>query len=101
MAAQSDRCHCQRRAVRTGASGSNAAQASAGRPVRIAIERASLNAGQHKSHGRLDAGNYVVVSVADRGPGIGEAAKQKLFDPFFSTKPGGTELGLSTPWEIV
>jgi len=36
----------------------------------------------------------VVVTVADTGPGIAEAHLAKIFDPLFTTKPGGTGLGL-------
>jgi signal transduction histidine kinase len=35
------------------------------------------------------------VSVSDTGPGISDAIKGRLFDPFFSTKQSGMGLGLS------
>ena len=43
------------------------------------------------------AGKNTWFSVADDGPGIDPALRQKVFDPFFSTKPvgRGTGLGLS------
>jgi signal transduction histidine kinase len=40
-------------------------------------------------------GGQVVVEVADTGPGIPEEYRAKLFQPFFSRKPGGTGLGLA------
>ena len=40
------------------------------------------------------------VSVADCGPGIAPEAAKKLFVPFFSTRPGGTGLGLSVARHI-
>lgn len=44
-------------------------------------------------------GNYVEVTIADRGPGIPPEARAKVFDPYFSTKPRadrkGTGLGLT------
>lgn len=79
----------------------NAAHASGGRPVDIEATRHVLDAEHQLSHGSLDAGRYVVVSVTDRGPGIPAAASARLFEPFFTTKRGGTGLGLSTAWEIV
>jgi PAS domain S-box-containing protein len=44
-----------------------------------------------------DAGDYVAISVEDRGTGIAPDILSKIFDPFFTTKPvgKGTGLGLS------
>lgn len=39
-------------------------------------------------------GSVVVLDVEDGGPGIPEARRAELFEPFFSTKPEGTGLGL-------
>lgn len=36
----------------------------------------------------------VEVAVEDTGPGIGDEEISRIFDPFFSTKAGGTGLGL-------
>jgi len=35
------------------------------------------------------------VTVRDNGPGLSEEQKNKVFDPFFSTKPKGTGLGMA------
>jgi signal transduction histidine kinase len=41
------------------------------------------------------------VAVKDNGPGIPDETKDKIFDPFYSTKDGGTGLGLSISRKIV
>jgi two-component system nitrogen regulation sensor histidine kinase NtrY len=45
-------------------------------------------------------GDFVVISVADNGPGLSEAVKDKLFLPFFTTKPGGSGVGLSLARQV-
>jgi two-component system nitrogen regulation sensor histidine kinase NtrY len=41
------------------------------------------------------AGDWVQITIADTGPGMTEAELQRAFDDFYSTKPGGSGLGLS------
>ena len=43
----------------------------------------------------------IVLSVSDEGQGISEDDLGHIFDPFFSTKKGGTGLGLSVAHQIV
>jgi signal transduction histidine kinase len=49
------------------------------------------------------AGGEVLISVKDNGNGIPDSIKEKIFQPFFTTKPTGkgTGLGLSLAYDIV
>lgn len=42
-----------------------------------------------------------MVSVSDTGPGVDETARQRLFQPFVTTKPAGMGVGLSISRTIV
>jgi two-component system, NtrC family, sensor kinase len=43
------------------------------------------------------------VKISDNGPGIPDSIKDKIFQPFFTTKPTGqgTGLGLSLSYDII
>ena len=48
-------------------------------------------------------GGAIQISISDNGPGIPDTIKEKIFQPFFTTKPtgSGTGLGLSLSYDIV
>lgn len=46
-------------------------------------------------------GDRVNLSVTDTGPGISKAQMARLFEPFATTKPGGTGLGLAFVQQVV
>ena len=47
------------------------------------------------------SGEHVVVTVRDTGPGAEPQTLRRMFDPYFSTAPGGTGLGLPITRRIV
>lgn len=81
---------------------SNAASADVeGKPIRLELSLCDLQAPRKLSHSTLDAGQYAIITVIDEGKGISSTALPRIFQPFFTTRPAGTGLGLSTAWEIV
>ena len=56
--------------------------------------------------GRLEVrtrrlGDQVAVDLIDTGQGMDQRTLQRIFEPFFSTKQGGTGLGLPTARKII
>ncbi|MFT7282333.1 MAG: two-component system NtrC family sensor kinase, partial [Cyclobacteriaceae bacterium] len=51
----------------------------------------------------LTANGQLQIAIIDNGPGIPDSIKDKIFQPFFTTKPTGegTGLGLSMSYDIV
>lgn len=44
---------------------------------------------------------HVRVEIADTGAGIPEEIREKVFDPYFTTKPSGTGVGLALAYRIL
>ena len=69
-----------------------------GGTVRVSARNVELG----ERHGAfLPAGRYVKIAITDRGGGIDEELATKIFDPYFTTKPTGSGLGLSISYSIV
>ncbi|MBI5905599.1 MAG: PAS domain S-box protein [Deltaproteobacteria bacterium] len=49
----------------------------------------------------LEPGPFVLVSVEDTGVGIPKESIHKIFDPFYTTKAGGSGLGLATAYSVL
>ncbi|MCA9687156.1 MAG: hypothetical protein KC457_33665, partial [Myxococcales bacterium] len=49
----------------------------------------------------LEPGPYVWLAVQDNGPGIAPEIRERIFEPFFSTKPMGTGLGMAICHSLV
>jgi nitrogen fixation/metabolism regulation signal transduction histidine kinase len=50
---------------------------------------------------RLDGRGKILLQVKDNGPGIPEENLEKIFIPFYSTKEGGSGIGLSLSRQIM
>ncbi len=71
--------------------------------LRLETSNVDLDAEYALVHPHTEPGPYACISVMDSGTGIDEATRQRMFEPYFTTKgPGqGTGLGLSTVYGIV
>lgn len=49
----------------------------------------------------LTPGDYIRIGIRDEGVGIPEKYLKRIFDPYFTTKPKGTGLGLATAYSII
>ncbi len=84
----------------------NASEALGERGGRVVVRTGMIDCdeaylgGCHSGQG-LRAGRHVFVEVEDSGCGLNEAARVRLFDPFFSTKFTGRGLGLAAVLGIV
>lgn len=81
----------------------NAAQsmAPAGGTVRLTVDALQVGTPRSLTHGTLKPGRYVHFDVVDEGIGMDAETLRSIFNPFFTTRPGGTGLGLATVREIV
>ena len=63
----------------------------------IEVGNAVLDRDYARKHSEVSPGQYVMLAVTDTGSGMSPEVLEKVFEPFFSTKPEGkgTGLGLS------
>ncbi|HBG08326.1 MAG TPA: hybrid sensor histidine kinase/response regulator [Geobacter sp.] len=66
----------------------------------LSIKGENVTLGDHNG-ASLAAGDYVRLSFSDQGAGIAPEDQQRIFDPYFTTKAGGTGLGLASVHSIV
>jgi len=70
-------------------------------PLRRAFANLLRNASEAmQSQGAIDInvtgdGSGIAVTIADHGPGIPDDLRQRVFEPYFTTKADGTGLGLA------
>ena len=66
----------------------------------LRTEAATLEGGDGERYG-VTAGKYVKLTISDTGTGIQSEARERLFEPFFSTKGAGRGMGLAAAAGIV
>lgn len=80
----------------------NAYQAAAelDRKAKVKISAKQITVSDREVEG-LRGGSYVKISVADNGGGVSESVRDKIFEPYFSTRGKGRGLGLATSFSII
>ena len=60
----------------------------------IAVAFGSMSISEETASSIRAPGEYVTISVSDQGSGMSAATKERLFEPYFTTKPEGKGTGL-------
>jgi signal transduction histidine kinase len=86
--------------------GVNAATAAGGAlaksgEIRIRVRRIDFDQIPPECAERLIRGNYILVEVADTGCGMDKETRERMFEPFYSTKFAGRGLSLAAVLGIV
>ncbi len=65
------------------------------------VKRLEIRSAERRSRGSEEVRALHMLSVCDDGPGIDGEVRQKIFEPFFSTRKGGFGLGLAVVHRII
>ncbi len=72
-----------------------------GGTLMVYAENLSVGRETPGSSHQLKEGKYVRISIKDTGCGIPEELLTKIFDPYFTTKPKGSGIGLATAYSVI
>ncbi len=67
----------------------------------IHVENTTLHTQPNRPTISLPPGDYVKISFTDQGIGISEQELPNIFDPYYTTKPGASGLGLAAAHSII
>jgi two-component system cell cycle sensor histidine kinase/response regulator CckA len=72
-----------------------------GGTLTIQTSSSALNANDISQRSGKLGEKQVTISVTDTGTGMTQAVKDRVFEPFFSTKDDGSGMGLSTAYGVI
>ncbi len=73
----------------------------AGGTLYVSCDNFSHAAGPTPAVPDLSPGDYIRIRMRDEGVGIPEGCLKQIFDPYFTTKPKGSGLGLATTYSVI
>ena len=69
--------------------------------IRVAVHKKDVDDKYAMRHPGLKVGQYVQLTVEDDGKGLDRESKEKIFEPFYSTKLQGRGLGMAASYGII
>lgn len=69
--------------------------------IQVALQKKDVDDKYAMQHSGLKVGQYVLLTVEDDGKGLDREARERIFEPFFSTKLQGRGLGMAASYGII
>ncbi len=69
--------------------------------IRVSAENMEFAGTEADNKNSLCPGTYVKLAISDTGPGIEPKRLDQIFEPYFTTKHGGTGMGLASAYSIM
>ena len=69
--------------------------------IHVALKKKDVDDKYAMQHPGLKVGQYVLLTVKDDGKGLDREARERIFEPFFSTKLQGRGLGMAASYGII
>jgi signal transduction histidine kinase/ActR/RegA family two-component response regulator len=69
--------------------------------IRISTQNVCIDDITSQSYPELSPGRYISLEIEDNGKGMDEKTRQRLFEPFYSTKFQGRGLGMAAVFGII
>jgi signal transduction histidine kinase len=72
-----------------------------GGTLRVTLEDTRKDESRRDESRRDESRRFAVLRISDEGPGIPEDIREKIFDLYFTTKSGGSGIGLAMTYRIL
>ncbi|MDY6790990.1 MAG: response regulator [Thermodesulfobacteriota bacterium] len=69
--------------------------------IRVAVQRKDVDDKYAAQHPGLKVGQYIRLTVEDDGKGLDNESKERIFEPFYSTKLQGRGLGMAASYGAI